>query len=120
MKKIAEFKEKHQDLIGNITPANLKTNCSTIRILKKRDEEKRRILIFQGGAAWDTSKIRHDECFRILYLFTQALSMEPATQINGVVIIFDYNGLGMEQIKESTPEFTFRLLTYIQASGTQH
>lgn len=40
--------------------------------------------------------------------------LEKPTQINGVVVILDFEGLSMKQIKAMTPAATKRLLTFIQ------
>jgi retinaldehyde-binding protein 1 len=40
--------------------------------------------------------------------------IEKSTQINGVVVIMDFEGLSMKQIKGLSPASTKRLLTFIQ------
>lgn len=53
MKRIADFKEKHKDLIGNLLPENEKDNFTkynVVNVLKNRDQKGRRVLIQnQGG-----------------------------------------------------------------------
>lgn len=39
---------------------------------------------------------------------------EPSSQINGTVVIYDFEGLGMKQIKSMSPGVVGRLLTFIQ------
>lgn len=49
--------------------------------------------------------------FVLVHILAQ---LEKSTQINGVVVIMDYEGLSMKQIKAITPAATKRLLTFIQ------
>lgn len=44
--------------------------------------------------------------------------LEKSSQINGAVVIMDYEGLSMKQIKAITPVATKRLLTFIQEAMT--
>jgi hypothetical protein len=45
--------------------------------------------------------------------------IEPQSQICGTVVIMDFEGLGMKQVKGLTPAFSLRLLTFIQVSEMQ-
>lgn len=40
--------------------------------------------------------------------------LEKSTQINGVVVVMDFEGLSLKQVKAMTPTFTRRLLVFIQ------
>lgn len=40
--------------------------------------------------------------------------LEPSSQINGYVVLMDFEGLGMKQVKAMTPHSQKRLLTFIQ------
>lgn len=55
-----------------------------------------------------------DQLFRLFYLIHEAAVLEPETQIKGVVVIMDYNGLGMKQVKALSPSFSMKLLSFIQ------
>jgi len=117
MKRIAEFKEKQKNILENLMPVQLESQLmfdANINVLAGRDQDGRRVLIAQCGEAWNTAKVSNDNVFQIFYLIHQAALLEPATQVNGVVVILDFDGLGMKQVKELTPTFAFRLLTFIQ------
>jgi retinaldehyde-binding protein 1 len=49
--------------------------------------------------------------FSLVHILAQ---LEKSSQINGVVVIMDYEGLSLKQIKAITPAATKRLLTFIQ------
>lgn len=40
--------------------------------------------------------------------------LEKSTQICGAIVIYDFDGLGMKQIRAMTPGVVQRLLTFIQ------
>lgn len=85
-----------------------------VNVLKNRDQHGRRILVQQAGSAWNTSEFPTDLIFQMFYLIHQAALLEPQTQINGVVVVLDFKGLGFNQIKNLTPNFAMLLLTFIQ------
>lgn len=63
---------------------------------------------------WDTSKVSTDSIFRMFYLIHEAAILEPESQIRGTVVIMDFEGLGLKQVKSFSPSFSFRLLSFIQ------
>lgn len=65
---------------------------------------------------WDPSRVTADQVFRVFYLIHLAALKEPESQICGTVVIMDFNGLGMKQIKGLSPGFFLKLLTFIQVS----
>lgn len=117
MKRIAEFKQKHASMVKDLMPVMLEDvmlNNKGINVLVDRDQDGRRILVVQVGKNWDTSKVTNVHVFQLFYLIHLAALVEPATQVNGVVVIMDFEGLGLKQIKELTPSFSLRLLSFIQ------
>lgn len=55
-----------------------------------------------------------DESFKAFYIFHQHAMLEPNTQIAGVVVILDFEGLSMKQVVAITPSYAMRLLEFIQ------
>lgn len=52
MKRIAEFREKYKDLLGNLLPEQEKdafTNHNVVNVLIDRDQKGRRVLIVNCG-----------------------------------------------------------------------
>jgi len=85
-----------------------------VTVLVDRDQHGRRIMLHRAGKAWDPKKVTPDQIFQLFYLIHQAAMLEPATQVNGVVVIMDFDGLGLSQVKALSPAFSARLLTFIQ------
>lgn len=63
---------------------------------------------------WDPLRISSDQIFRLFYLIHQAALLEEETQVRGVVIIMDFEGMGMKHVKALSPSFSFKILGFIQ------
>ncbi|XP_050310431.1 alpha-tocopherol transfer protein-like [Anthonomus grandis grandis] len=117
MQRIAAFKEDHKNILENLLPEDEKfafTENDIVNVLKNRDHKGRRILIVHCGAIWDPSKVTTDQIFRMFYLIHEAALLEEESQINGVVVIMDYDGLGMKQVRALGPSYARLLLGFIQ------
>ncbi|CAH1117990.1 unnamed protein product [Phaedon cochleariae] len=117
MKRISLFKDKHKAIIDNLLPEDEKvafTEHKVVNVLTNRDHKGRRILIVNAGATWDPSKVTSDQIFRMFYLIHEAAVLEQETQVKGVVVIMDYDDMGMKQVKGLGPAFSMLLLSFIQ------
>jgi len=117
MQRVAKFKNDYKDLLDGLLPEQEKNcfiNHNVVNVLKERDHLGRRVLLVNIGKSWDTSAVTSDQLFRIFYLIHEAAMLEPETQVRGVVVIMDFNGLSMSQVKALTPAFSYKLLTFIQ------
>lgn len=120
MRNVAEFQKSHHELLHNLMPADLKneiTNFNLVTVLTNRDQKGRRMVVVRMGDVWDPKAVHEDKVFGILYTIHKLAIMEPATQINGIVVIYDFAGLGMKQVKGMSPGGTKRLLTFIQEAA---
>ncbi|KAF5274943.1 hypothetical protein FQR65_LT04284 [Abscondita terminalis] len=117
MKRIAGFKEKNKHIVGNLMPQDVYEIVSQhdiVNVLKDRDQKGRRVLIQHTGSRWDPSKVPADVVFKMLYLLHEAAVLEPETQIRGIVVILDFDGLSTKQVMSLTPAVSMRLLSFIQ------
>ncbi|XP_034941466.1 clavesin-1 [Chelonus insularis] len=117
MQRIADFKVKNAALLDNLVPDDEKTailESNVVNVLKNRDHKRRRVLVVNAGKSWDPSKVSSDQIFRLFYLVHEAAILEPETQVRGVVVIMDFDGLSMKQVLGLSPSFSMRLLTFIQ------
>ncbi|XP_069698210.1 retinaldehyde-binding protein 1 [Periplaneta americana] len=117
MKRVAEFKQKNSAILDNLMPADEERALlehRVVNVLADRDQKGRRILITHNGSLWDPSQVSSDQIFRIFYIIHQAALKEPISQICGTVVIMDFDGLGMKQVRGLSPAFSLRLLTFIQ------
>ncbi|VVC45837.1 Cellular retinaldehyde binding/alpha-tocopherol transport,CRAL/TRIO, N-terminal domain,CRAL-TRIO lipid [Cinara cedri] len=119
MKRLADFKEKNNKIIGNPLPREEKrlfTENNVVNVLVDRDQKNRRVLILNMGSAWDPKKLNSEELFKVLYLIQVAALVEEETQVRGAVIIIDFHGLSTKQVMAMSPSFAMTLLLYIQES----
>lgn len=117
IKRVLDFKEKNAALLDGLAPSGEKEailSSDVVNVLVDRDQNGRRVLINKCGSTWDPKKINTDQIFRIFYLVHLAAMLEPETQVNGVVVILDFEGLGMKQVSGFSPSFSKRLLDFIQ------
>ncbi|XP_043288204.1 retinaldehyde-binding protein 1 isoform X2 [Venturia canescens] len=117
MQRIADFKVKHAALLDNLLPCDERNSImdnNVVNVLINRDHKRRRILLVNAGKSWDPSKVTADQMFRIFYLIHEAAVLEPESQVRGVVVIMDFEGLSMKQVMGLTPSFSMRLLSFIQ------
>lgn len=59
-----------------------------------------------------------DEVFKGCVLFLEAAMLEPVTQVAGAVVIFDMDGLSMQQTWQFTPPFAKRIVDWLQVTIT--
>lgn len=117
MKRVADFRNKHAALFYDLIPSDERDaimNHDVINVLKTTDHKNRRVMIMQVGKTWDPSKVTSDQILRLLYIVHLLAIQEQETQIFGGVVIMDFDGLSMKQIKGMPPSFSIKLLSFIQ------
>ncbi|XP_062548867.1 alpha-tocopherol transfer protein isoform X2 [Armigeres subalbatus] len=110
------FKVKHWDMYLDLSPSRevniFKQNILTV--FPNRDQLGRRILLLELGKPWRHKEVTLDEVFKGCVLFVEAAMLEPETQVNGAVVIFDMDGLTMQQAWQFTPPFAKRIVDWLQ------
>lgn len=117
MRAVAEFRKTYQELVYNLNVDDLKTQFTetqVVNILPNRDQKGRRVMVVNSGQLWDPKIVTEEQMFQLFYIIHLIAQLEPVTQIAGVVVIMDFDGLGMKQVKSITPGGSKRLLTFIQ------
>ncbi|XP_025831174.1 alpha-tocopherol transfer protein-like isoform X1 [Agrilus planipennis] len=118
IKRYYAFKVKHSDVYNDLLPSR-ETNIFEQNILTvqpNRDQFGRRILVIELGKKWNHKKCTLDEVFKGCVLFLEAAMLEPATQVAGAVVIFDMDGLTLQQTWQFTPPFAKRIVDWLQDS----
>lgn len=117
LRGIAEFRRDHEKVLQDLLPASMEkflTEGNVVNVLKNKDHLGRRIMVVNCGKVWDPDVCPSDQVFRLFYLVHIVSQLEKSTQINGSVVVMDFDGLSMKQVKALTPAYTKRLLTFIQ------
>lgn len=117
MRRIAEFRKSNAQLLDGLLPIHEEVSFmkhDVVNVLKGRDSHGRRVLVVNVGGSWDPRQVNADQLFRLFYLIHLAAMLEPESQVRGVVVLMDFEGLGMRQVMGFTPAFSMRLLSFIQ------
>ncbi|XP_038222347.1 alpha-tocopherol transfer protein-like isoform X1 [Zerene cesonia] len=116
IKRYYSFKLKHHKHYEGLTPSKEQNvfNQNVLKVLPTRDQLGRRVLVLELGKKWDHNKCNLDEVFKGCVLFLEAAMLEPETQICGAVVIFDMDGLCLQQAWQFTPQFAKRIVDWLQ------
>lgn len=118
IKEYYKFKVKHKDVYQGLIPSKERNvfDQNILLVLPNRDQLGRRILIIELGKKWKPKKCPLDDVFKGIVLFLEAAMYEPTTQIAGAQVIFDMDGLYMQQAWQFTPQFAKRIVDWLQDS----
>ncbi|XP_050527273.1 alpha-tocopherol transfer protein isoform X2 [Daktulosphaira vitifoliae] len=118
MKQYFDFKLKHANVFKDLVPRNEKNifEHNILTVLPKRDQNGRRILVIELGKKWKHKKCSLDEVFKGAVLYLEAAMLEPATQVAGAQVIFDMDGLSLQQTWQFSPPFAKRIVDWLQDS----
>ncbi|XP_034941463.1 alpha-tocopherol transfer protein-like isoform X2 [Chelonus insularis] len=116
VKEYYSFKVKHANVYDGLTPVREKNifEQNILTVLPNRDQHGRRILIIELGKKWKTNKVSLDEVYKGSVLYLEAAMLEPTTQIAGAIVIFDMDGLTLQQTWQFTPPFAKRIVDLLQ------
>lgn len=138
MRQVADFRKEYAELVYNLLPEHLYSQFvdnEVVNILPQLDHKNRRVMIVTCGSKlsrtdhmsviypnrvffiagiWDPKAVTNDQMFQMFYLIHLVAQLEPSTQVAGVVVIMDFDGLGMKQVAALTPAGSKRLLNFIQ------
>ncbi|XP_029155352.1 alpha-tocopherol transfer protein-like isoform X2 [Nylanderia fulva] len=115
IKQYYNFKARHS-VFDNLKPSREKNifDQNILTVLPIRDQYGRRMLVVEIGKKWKHNKCSLDEIFKGCVLYLEAAMLEPSTQIAGAVVIFDMDGLTLQQAWQFTPPFAKRLVDLLQ------
>ncbi|RVE48771.1 hypothetical protein evm_006545 [Chilo suppressalis] len=118
IKRYYAFKQKHHKQYDGLVPSRETNvfNQNILTVLPIRDHLGRRVLVLELGKHWNHNKCTLDEVFKGCVLFLEAAMLEPETQICGAVVIFDMDGLSMQQVWQFTPAYAKRIVDWLQES----
>ncbi|XP_011638066.1 alpha-tocopherol transfer protein-like isoform X2 [Pogonomyrmex barbatus] len=116
IKQYYNFKVKHSSIYDNLKPSREKNvfEQNILTVLPNRDQYGRRILIIELGKKWKHNKCSLDEVYKGCVLYLEAAMLEPSTQIAGAIVIFDMDGLTLQQAWQFTPPFAKRIVDLLQ------
>ncbi|XP_076634481.1 alpha-tocopherol transfer protein-like isoform X2 [Colletes latitarsis] len=118
VKNYYSFKVKHANVYDGLKPSREKNifEQNILTVLPNRDQHGRRVLIMELGKKWKHTKCNLDEVFKGCVLYLEAAMLEPSTQIAGAVVVFDMDGLSLQQTWQFNPPFAKRIVDWLQDS----
>lgn len=116
IKQYYNFKLKHSNIYDNLMPSREKNifDQNILTVLINRDQHGRRILILELGKKWKHNKCSLDEVYKGCVMFLEMAMLEQITQIAGAIVIFDMDGLSLQQTWQFTPPFAKRIVDLLQ------
>lgn len=74
------------------------------------------MILFLFAEKWKHKECSLDEVYKGCVLFLEAAMLEPTTQVAGAIVIFDMDGLSMQQTWQFTPPFAKRIVDWLQVN----
>ncbi|XP_022821051.1 alpha-tocopherol transfer protein [Spodoptera litura] len=113
-----KFRIAHADYCHDLLPSAIRSpfEHSIVSILAPRDQHGRRIVLVECGERWNPQEVSLKEVFRGIQVGLEGAMAEPATQICGVISVFDMKGLAFKHIMQFTPSYAKMVLDWIQES----
>lgn len=63
---------------------------------------------------WKHKEVSLDEVFKGCVIFLEGAMLEPESQVNGAIVLFDMDGLSLPQTWQFTPQFAKRIVDWLQ------
>ncbi|XP_043594006.1 alpha-tocopherol transfer protein-like [Bombus pyrosoma] len=116
MKRFYKFKVNNPRYCLNLLPSNEKKVLSSDMVIPLPDRmaDGCRVLQVNCGKAWNTKIINIDEIFRSIILSLEAAMAEPKTQIAGIHVILNMDGLTLNHVTHITPSFAASVTDWVQ------
>ncbi|XP_076647670.1 alpha-tocopherol transfer protein isoform X1 [Halictus rubicundus] len=116
LKRFYKFRANHPRHCDNLLPSNEKKVLSAEILIPLPDRTPNgcRVLLINAGRKWNTKEISIDEIFRSVMLSLDAAMAEPKTQIAGVHVILNMEGMSLRHVAQLTPTFAAMLTDWVQ------
>ncbi|XP_034941460.1 alpha-tocopherol transfer protein-like [Chelonus insularis] len=116
LKRFYRYKLTHPRYCINLTPKSEPSAFvnDILTPLPLRTNDGCRIVLIEGGKKWNPKKVSLDQIFRTVMMLLDAAVIEPETQVNGVHVILDMDGLFLSQVTYYTPSFANAVLEWVQ------
>ncbi len=84
-------------------------------VLPHRDRHGRRVMLYRAGR-WDPERFTFSQCFRLGYMLSELVALEPRTQVAGVTTIADASGFGFAQFRGFTIDDCRNAARFVQVT----
>ncbi|CAH1774071.1 unnamed protein product [Owenia fusiformis] len=111
------YKVRKEDvtMFNDFKPSKIKhvLDDGVIGVLENRDLSGRKVIIFRPGK-WCPSKYPTTDCMRAMVMTLELLTMDEATQINGVIVLADLQDTTLSHVTHIGPSMAKRMSRIIE------
>nr|XP_029719833.1 retinaldehyde-binding protein 1-like [Aedes albopictus] len=120
LKSYHKMKTKKDFVLDNITTEAIRIALEerVVQLLPNRDAQGRRMIFLEMGGKWNCSKVPFTEMIRATHALLTIASLEPRTQLNGLIYIVNFDKMKLSQLGQFSPKFVKHSLDYGQKSAS--
>ncbi|KAJ8684225.1 hypothetical protein QAD02_020017 [Eretmocerus hayati] len=118
IKRYHEFKYNHPEFYGNLIPSNERAifTSGVLTPLPRRASDGTRVVVVEAGRKWDPKVVSLNQIFRGVMCVMEVALTEPKTQVSGVRLVIDMDGLTLNQVTYYTPSFAAGVIEFVRCA----